>query len=69
MMLKSLRIGKVDSMLLVGVFCNIREVKSEGFAQTTELDFPLVLQAELEGLLGDLLQKTKIRFHFGRTRE
>lgn len=55
MMLQCLGIGEVDRVGLVRVFGDVGEVKTEGFAETAELDFALVLQAESEGLLRDLL--------------
>ena len=56
MSLQSLRILEVDSVGLVCVFRHICEVQTECFAKATELDFSFVFQAELEGLLCDLLQ-------------
>lgn len=48
-------------MLLMGVFGDIGEMKAQGFAETTELDLALVLEAEFECLLGDLLEQNKFR--------
>lgn len=58
MTLERLRVLKVDGMRLVCVFGYIGKMESQSFAEATELDFSLVLQAELEGLLGDLLHST-----------
>jgi hypothetical protein len=44
-------------MLLVGVFGDVGKMETQGFAETAELDLALVLEAELECLLGDLLGK------------
>ena len=57
MMLESVRIGEVNGMLLMGILGNIGQMKTERFAQTTELDLSLVLETELESLLGDLLNE------------
>ena len=58
MMLKGFRVSKVDRMSLVGVFGNVGKVQAERFAKTAELDLTLVLQAELERLLRNLLQES-----------
>ena len=58
MMLKSFRVSKVDRMSLVGVFGDVGKVQAERFAKTAELDLTLVLQAELESLLRNLLQES-----------
>ena len=55
MMLQGIRVGEVDAVRLVRILRDIGQVKTEGLAQATELDLALVLQAELEGLLRDLL--------------
>jgi hypothetical protein len=39
----------------VCIFCDVGEVQAESFAEASEFDFSLVLEAELERLLGDLL--------------
>jgi len=56
MVLKGVRVGEVDRMLLMRIFGNIGKVQAESFAQTTELDFTLVLEAKFECLLGYLLK-------------
>ena len=56
MMLKGFRVSKGDRMSLVGVFGDVGKVQAERFAKTAELDLTLVLQAELESLLRNLLQ-------------
>lgn len=43
-------------MGLVGVFGDVGEMETEGLAETAELDLALVLETELERLLGDLLE-------------
>ena len=55
MVLQGIRVGEVDAVRLVRILRDIGQVKTEGLAQATELDLALVLQAELEGLLRDLL--------------
>ena len=55
MVLQGIRIAEVDRMWLVLVFRNIGEVQPEGLAESTELYFPLMLQAEFECLLRNLL--------------
>ena len=40
-------------MWLMRVFGDIREVKAQSLSKTSELDLALMLQAELEGLLGN----------------
>ena len=55
MVLQGIGVGKVDAVRLVRVLRDIGQVKTEGLAEATELDLALVLQAELEGLLRDLL--------------
>ena len=55
MMLQSIRVGKIDGMKLIGILRHISQMQSKSFAQTAELDSALVLQAELESLLCDLL--------------
>ena len=57
MVLEGVGVGEVDGMLLVRVLGDIGEVKAEGFAETTEFDLALVLETELERLLGDLLEQ------------
>ena len=56
MVLQSIGVGEVNGMGLVCVLGDIREVQAESLAKATELDLALMLQAELESLLGDLLQ-------------
>ena len=55
MVLQGIRVGEVDAVRLVRILRDIGQVKTEGLAQATKLDLALVLQAELEGLLRDLL--------------
>ena len=55
MVLQGIRVGEVDTVRLVRILRNICQVKTEGLAEATELDLALVLQAELEGLLRNLL--------------
>jgi len=40
--LEGIGVGEVDGVGLVGVFCDIREVETEGLAETSEFDFALV---------------------------
>lgn len=56
MVLEDFGILKVDGVGLVGVFRDIGEVETEGLAETAELNLALVLETELERLLGDLLE-------------
>lgn len=56
MVLEDVRIREVDGVRLVGVFGDVREMQPQGFAQTAELNFALMLQAKLERLLCDLLR-------------
>ncbi len=53
--LKGVLVGEVDGMGVVRVTGNVLEMLSEHFAETTELGLALVLEAELESLVGDLL--------------
>ena len=55
MVLGGIRIGQVDGVWVVRVLCYVGKVQAESLAETAKLDFALVLQAELEGLLGNLL--------------
>ena len=55
MVLQGICVGKIDAVRLVRILRNVGQVETEGLAQATELDLALVLQAELEGLLRDLL--------------
>ena len=55
MVLQGVRITEVDRMWLVLVFRNIGEMQPEGLTKSTELYFPLMLQAEFERLLCNLL--------------
>jgi hypothetical protein len=55
MSLEGVLIGEIDGVLLVRIFCDVLEVKTEGFAQATELDLALVFEAKLERLLRNLL--------------
>ena len=57
MVLEGVGVGEVNGVLLVGVLGDIGKMEAQGFAETTELDLALVLEAELERLLGDLLQQ------------
>jgi hypothetical protein len=56
MLLEGIWIRKVDCVRLVGVFRDVGEVESEGFAESTELDLSFVFKAEFERLLGNLLE-------------
>ena len=58
MVVEGIGIGEVDGMRLVSVLCDVGEVETEGLAKTAEFHLALVLQAELECLLGDLLHST-----------
>ena len=55
MVLGGIRIGQVDGVWVVRVLCYVGKVQAESLAETAELGLALVLQAELDGLLGDLL--------------
>ena len=55
MVLGGIRIGQVDGVWVVRVLCYVGKVQAESLAKATELDLALMLQAELEGLLSDLL--------------
>jgi len=57
MMLEGIWIRKIDRMRLVGIFCDVGKMKSEGFTQTPKLNLALVFEAKLERLLCDLLTK------------
>ena len=57
MVLEGIGIRQVDGMGLVRVLGDVPEVQTKRFAQAAELHFTLVLQAELESLLGDLLRQ------------
>ena len=61
MMLEGIWIRKIDRMRLIGIFCDVGKMKSEGFAQTPKFDLALVLEAKFEGLLCDLLTKQQVR--------
>lgn len=71
MVLEDFGILEVDGMGLVGVFRDVSEVETEGLAEAAELDLALVLETELERLLGDLLEIDIRRCTFlpSRTRE
>jgi len=45
-------------MCLVGIFRDIGKVQPQSFTESPELDFPLVLKAEPESLLRDLLKSS-----------
>jgi hypothetical protein len=60
-MLEGIRIRKVNGMGLGGIFGDIGEVETKGFTLATELDFSLMLQAELKSSLSDLLNRVKMR--------
>jgi hypothetical protein len=53
--LERIGVGEVDRVLLVRVLCDVGQVQTECFAETAELDFALVFEAEFECLLSDLL--------------
>lgn len=55
--LQCVGIREVDGMWLMCILCDIRKMQTKSLAETAELDFPLVLQTELECLLGDLLHR------------
>ena len=44
-------------MWLIGIFGNVSQVETKGFAEATEFNFALIFQAEFECLLGDLLRR------------
>ena len=56
MVLQGLGVGEVDRVGLVGILGYVAEVKTKGLTKTTELDLALMLQAEAECLLGNLLK-------------
>jgi len=58
MVLESIRVGKIDGMWLVGIFGNIRQMKPKSFAKASEFNFSLMLEAEFECLLCNLLKKS-----------
>jgi hypothetical protein len=58
MMLQCLRIRQVNGVCLMSIFCDIGKVQSQSFTESSELDFSLVLQAEPESLLGNLLKSS-----------
>lgn len=64
MVLKRVGVGEVDGMGLVRVFADIRKVKSQSLTQTTEFDLALVFQAELERLLGNLLEGNNVTVQY-----
>ena len=55
MVLESIGVGEIDGMGLVRILRDVGEMEAEGLAETAELNLTLVLQAELECLLSDLL--------------
>ena len=55
MMLESIGIAEVDSVGLVCILGYIREMQAKGLTESAEFDLSLMLQAELKGLLGNLL--------------
>lgn len=58
--LQDLRVGQVDGVGLMGILGDVSQVKTQSLAQPAELDFALVLQAESERLLCNLLEKNEI---------
>jgi len=57
MALEGVRVCEIDRMRLMCVFCDVGKMETESFAQTAEFDFTDVLEAELECLKSDLLQR------------
>jgi hypothetical protein len=55
--LEGVCVGEVDRVGLVGILGDVGEMETESFAETTELDFSLVLETEFEGLLSYLLRE------------
>ena len=55
MVLQGIRVGEVDAVRLVRILRDVGEMEAEGLTETAELDLTLVLQAELECLLSNLL--------------
>jgi len=56
-MLENVGVGEVDGVWLVGILGHVGQMETQGFTKTTEFDFTDMLQAELESLLGYLLQR------------
>lgn len=54
--LQRIRVGEVDAVRLVRILGDIAEMQAQRLAEPPELDLALVLEAELERLLRDLLQ-------------
>ena len=55
-MLQRIGVGEVDRVRLMRVFSDVGEVQTQRLAESAELDFALMLEAEAESLLCDLLQ-------------
>lgn len=53
--LKRFGVGKIDGMGLVRVLGDVGEMKAEGLAEPAEFDLSLMLKAELERLVNNLL--------------
>jgi hypothetical protein len=53
--LKCIRILEVNGVGLVGIFCNIGEVKTQCLAKSSKLNLTLMLETKLERLLCNLL--------------
>ena len=69
MVLEGIGVGKVNRVGLGRIFGHIGEVEAKSLAQTAEFYFPLMLQTKLESLLGDLLNKERMRGGGGRVEE
>jgi hypothetical protein len=57
--LESVGIVEVDRVSLMSVFLGRSEVRSEGFAKTTEFSLALVGEAELESILRNSLSQAR----------
>lgn len=56
-MLEGVGIREVDRVWLMRVLGYVGQMESKSLAETTELDFALVLQTKFERLLCDLLEE------------
>lgn len=57
MVLEGVGIREVDRVWLMRVLGYVGQMESKSLAETTELDFALVLQTKFERLLCDLLEE------------
>ena len=60
--LERVRVLEVDRVRLVRVLGHVRQVQAQSLAQAAELDLALVLQAERERLLRDVLRMNSLGY-------